>query len=348
MPIFLKIDGVMGDSTDAKHIGWFEVDGFDFGATRPVNTGGEGTGRVTFSPLSVDISSLSGLAPLLGDLTSNKLLKTVELVEVTQKDQTVYDLKLTNAVLDTFSNAPGPHGVETGLKFDFKTVSLTDHGVTSDGAGAAETTSATASRFTTGGGAAVTSETITPVPGGSTAHYFLKVAGVKGDSIDAKHMGWFEVDGFDFGATRPVSTGGQGSGKVAFSPLSVDISSLTGLAPLLGDLTSNKVFNTVELVEVTANDQTVYDLTLTKATLDTFSNSPGPNGVETDLTFGFQKVSLTDHGVSSEGGPGPAETVSATAQRFAASAAATSDTDTQVPGTSPLHYFLKVDGVTGS
>ena len=180
MPIFLKIDGVMGDSTDAKHIGWFEVDGFDFGATRPVNTGGEGTGRVAFSPLSVDISSLAGLAPLLGDLTGNKLLKTVELVEVAQKDQTVYDLKLTDAVLASYSNAPGPHGVETGLKFDFKTVSLTDHGVTSDGAGAAETTSATASRFTAG--AAVTSETVTPLLGDPTTNNVLKTV----DLVDVK------------------------------------------------------------------------------------------------------------------------------------------------------------------
>ena len=48
--------------------------------------------------------------------------------------------------------------------------------------------------------------------------------------------------------------------------------------------------------------------------------------------------------MTSEGGFGPAETASATVQHLARVSAATSDTE--VPATSPEHYYLKVAGAT--
>jgi hypothetical protein len=66
-------------------------------------------------------------------------------------------------------------------------------------------------------------------------HYFLKVDGVAGDSTEKAHSGWFVVDGFDFGVDAPATTRGQATGKAQFSPLTVDIHSLPGLATLLGD-----------------------------------------------------------------------------------------------------------------
>src|SRR5262249_37488922 len=73
---FLKIDGVTGDSTDAKHKGEFTVDGFSFGSTDVVNGSGSGAaaGRATFAPLTVDVSSLVGLAPLLADEVTGKVI----------------------------------------------------------------------------------------------------------------------------------------------------------------------------------------------------------------------------------------------------------------------------------
>src|SRR5580704_6551659 len=126
MPIYLKIAGLNGDSTNAEFKGWFEVDDFDFGAMRPTaaNGTGKGSGPVSFSPLTVDLHSLTGLAPLLADLTANKLLKTVELVDVNTTNegaaQVVYDIKLSNAALDKISFAPGAKETETGLSFDFQ------------------------------------------------------------------------------------------------------------------------------------------------------------------------------------------------------------------------------------
>ena len=304
-----------GDSTDKGHKGWFEIAGFDFGVTQSggAATGsGAGAGRVTFSPLTVDIDSLTGVAPLLADLTRNKALKSVELVGVTtqgdaETEQTVYDTKLTNASLTDVSNMPGAKGVETGLAFDFKSVALTDQGVTTEGTlGTPETTNVNAFHFAAP--PAAMPNTVPQVPDGSASRYFLKVAGATGDSTDKDHKGWFAVDGFDFGATRSGNAAGAGSGagagKVTFSPLSVDIDSLTGLAPLLDDQNKGVGLKSVELVGVTSTDQTVYDLKLTNAVLFMVQNMAsltGSGGVETGLSFGFKTATLTDPGTTNTG-----------------------------------------------
>ena len=63
------------------------------------------------------------------------------------------------------------------------------------------------------------------------AKYFLAISGVKGDSLDANHKGWFEISGFDFGLGNTSSigsaTGGAGAGKVTFSPLTLTLDSNT-------------------------------------------------------------------------------------------------------------------------
>jgi type VI secretion system secreted protein Hcp len=345
---FLKVDDLKGDVVDAKYKEWFQVDGFDFGATSQAGTSGKSAGLVTFTPLTVDINSLKGLAPLLTDLIDNKVIKSAELVEVNGANQAVYDIKLTNASLHKVSNMPGANGsVETGLSFDFQRVALTDHGQGSEGTlGPAETSVADARSFATS--AAATSDAVTQVPQASKVHYFLKVDDLKGDVVDAKYKEWFQVDGFDFGATSQAGTSGKSAGLVTFTPLTVDINSLAGLAPLLTDLTENKAIKSAELVEVNGANQAVYDIKLTNASLHKVSNMPGANGsVETGLSFDFQRVTLTDHGQGTEGTLGPAETSVADARSFATSAAATSDTVTQLPRSNKIRYFLKVEGLKG-
>jgi len=93
---------------------------------------GAAAGRATFSPLTVDISSLVGLAPLLADEVSGRSIKSVELIGVTNEgNQAVYDLKLSTAVALMVQTTAGLHGIDATVAFDFQKVSLTDHGVTS-------------------------------------------------------------------------------------------------------------------------------------------------------------------------------------------------------------------------
>jgi type VI secretion system secreted protein Hcp len=46
--------------------------------------------------------------------------------------------------------------------------------------------------------------------------YFLQIAGVEGESTDAKHKGWIDVDSWSWGETQPTppASGGGGAGKV--------------------------------------------------------------------------------------------------------------------------------------
>ena len=47
--MFLKIDGIIGESADAKHKGWIDVLSFGWGATNPalLSGGGTGTGKAS-------------------------------------------------------------------------------------------------------------------------------------------------------------------------------------------------------------------------------------------------------------------------------------------------------------
>jgi type VI secretion system secreted protein Hcp len=333
---FLKVDGAIGDSQDASHLGWFNVDGFDFSMTTPTNLSGIGIGRSQIAPLAVDINSVIGLATLLGDEVHNQHIKSVELVGVENggdAQQTVYDLKLTNVTLDSLHNEPSAHGgVEADLTFGFQKGSLTQ----------GETTRTFGS--SNGGTAALPQDTgMTQVSATSAVHYFLKVDGAIGDSTDASHSGWFTVDGFDFGLTTPTSAGTRGvSGRSHIAPLSVDLHSTTGLAALFNDEVTNHHVKSVELVGVQSvgdgGQQTVYDLKLSNAALDSFHNAPGAQGVEADLAFNFQKGTLTQ---------GETTTAFGASGGAGVASAATSSEATQVPASSPVHYFLKIPGVTG-
>lgn len=57
MPYFLKIDGIVGDSLDAKHKGEIEVESFSWGVTNSaspgVGSGGGGAGKAAFEDLNI-------------------------------------------------------------------------------------------------------------------------------------------------------------------------------------------------------------------------------------------------------------------------------------------------------
>jgi type VI secretion system secreted protein Hcp len=52
--------------------------------------------------------------------------------------------------------------------------------------------------------------------------YFLQIAGVEGESTDAKHKAWIDVDSWSWGETQPTPPpggGGGGAGKVQVQDL---------------------------------------------------------------------------------------------------------------------------------
>ena len=51
--------------------------------------------------------------------------------------------------------------------------------------------------------------------------YLLKLEGIKGESLDAKHRDEIEIESFSWGATQPegFASGGGGAGKVSFQDI---------------------------------------------------------------------------------------------------------------------------------
>jgi type VI protein secretion system component Hcp len=158
-----------------------------------------------------------------------------------------------------------------------------------------------------------TASAAVPVPASSPLHYFLKIGDLKGDSTVKGFEGWFSVDGYDIGVrnTASLSTGGAGAGKAEFSPLTVDIHSLAGLASLFGDVAAGRHLKSVELVGAqTIKDQSlkVYDVKLSDVLVSSFENDPSSNGVETALSFNFGKIIVTDQPTTGHGIVGTPQT----------------------------------------
>ncbi|EXU76448.1 MULTISPECIES: Hcp family type VI secretion system effector [Erwinia] len=80
--IFLRIEGITGESQDASHKGWSSVDSFSWGATQPGNMaygGGGGAGKVQYRDLSVQ-TKIDKATPAVMRYTSNgKHVSKVEL-----------------------------------------------------------------------------------------------------------------------------------------------------------------------------------------------------------------------------------------------------------------------------
>jgi type VI protein secretion system component Hcp len=173
------------------------------------------------------------------------------------------------------------------------------------------------------------------VPASSPLQYFLKIDGVNGDSTVQGFEGWFSIDGFDIGVqnTGSVTGAGGGAGKTEFSPLTVDIHSLTGLASLFEDAAKGTHIPTVELAGAqTIKDQSVkvYDVKLSNVLVSSFENDPGPNGVETSLSFNYSKLSLTDQPATKHTIVGNPETFAFDLNKSEIAAAVSSDVASQI------------------
>jgi type VI protein secretion system component Hcp len=235
-----------------------------------------------------------------------------------------------NGDSSSFENDPSSNGVETSLSFNYNKISVTDQPTTAHGllgtpqtftfdvnelkTAAAVSSDIVSSDIVSSAGLSAASAAV-PVPASSPLHYFLKIDGVSGDSTVKGFEGWFSVDGYDIGVQNTGSLssgGGGGAGKAEFSPLTVDIHSLAGLATLFGDVASGRHLTSVELVgarTIEGESLKVYDVKLSEVLVSSFENDPSSNGVETSLSFNYNKISVTDQPTTAHGLLGTPQTV---------------------------------------
>src|SRR5882724_1343431 len=357
---FLLIDGVDGGSADKDHVGWFEIDSFNFDVANTGSGGtggGGGSGKALFLPLTVGLALPSSLIDLLSQTATGRHLDGVRIEGVTSGDhpQAFYDLTLTNVSLSKTHEQNGGGDILTFDNYD--NIFLETHGQQPDGSLApAETFGWNVKTNTAEDG---TAPALTPGHDGSSGpitggKYFLLIDGVDGGSRDQDHVGWFEIDNFNFDATNLGSGGtgsGGGAGKVSFSPLTVGLALPSSLTELLADTASGRDLKGVKIEGVTSGDhpQAFYDLTLTNVSI---TRNYEQNGGGDALTFdNYDKIFLEAHGQQSDGSLAPAETfgwdVKASKAEVGAVPALTPGHDASSGPLTGGKYFLLVDGVDG-
>lgn len=80
--MFLKVEGVTGESKDSNHTGWTDITSFSSGASQPGNMsvgGGGGAGKVNFNDLHVNALIDKSTTAILKHCASGKHLTKVEL-----------------------------------------------------------------------------------------------------------------------------------------------------------------------------------------------------------------------------------------------------------------------------
>jgi type VI secretion system secreted protein Hcp len=79
--IFLRIEGITGESQDANHQGWINVDSFTWGAMQPGNMGvggGGGAGKVQYRDLTVQASIDKATPAIMRYLSNGKHVSKLE------------------------------------------------------------------------------------------------------------------------------------------------------------------------------------------------------------------------------------------------------------------------------
>lgn len=80
--MFLRVEGVTGESQDANHKTWTDINSFSWGASQPNNMsvgGGGGTGKVSFQDLHVNALIDKSTPAILKQCATGKHIPMVEL-----------------------------------------------------------------------------------------------------------------------------------------------------------------------------------------------------------------------------------------------------------------------------
>src|SRR5262245_39414648 len=338
---FMLIDGLNGGSTDPSHQGWFEITGFDLDLE---NLGGAGTGKPNFSLLNVTLPQEAGLADVMALVATGTLVKGVRIEGFTDgtTPAKVYELSLGNVLATKVVD-----GEDGGynLSLDYGTIAL----VTTNEAGA-QTREFTYDIVNNVTNVSPDPSSLALNPAGSggavtPAKYFLALDGVKGDSIDTNHKGWFEISGFDFdlGNTSSIGSapGGAGAGKVTFSPLTLSLDSNTGLAPLLALAATGATLNGATLAGVNAAGQQVYHLDLANVSVTNVEHHADSNtGANPTLTLRYGQIELETFTPDGTGGLVPDG-------HFGGAVPSADPGGSVAASPEPVTYFMLIDGING-
>jgi type VI secretion system secreted protein Hcp len=129
---------------------------------------------------------------------------------------------------------------------------------------------------------------------------YLNVEGVTGESADANHKGWIDLQSYSWGATQTgtmAGGGGGGAGKVSFNDLHVVASMDQATPAMLKFCSSGKHVATVKLSLCKAGgSQVEYSTIVLKDVIVTSAQFTGSGGSEqVGVAYSFQSSKVEYH-----------------------------------------------------
>jgi type VI protein secretion system component Hcp/Ca2+-binding RTX toxin-like protein len=344
---FMLIDGLNGGSTDPLHQGWFEISSLDFDLETPWIRDGEHPphmGKPNFSSLNVTLPNEAALAGAMDLAATGTLVKGVRIEGFTGGATPAKVYELTLADVAATEVADGEAGGYS-LSLEYGKIGL----VTKTQAGTQATQFSFDIETNTEGTFNPSSLALSPGSSGgghvTPTKYFLALDGVKGDSLDANHKGWFEISGFDLDLANPANIGsaggGAGAGKVTLSPLTLSLDSNTALAPLLAMAATGATLNGATLVGVNDAGQQVYQLDLANVSVTNVEHHADPStDAAPTLTLRYGQIELETFTPDGTGGVVPEG-------HFGVALPSADPGGSVAASPEPATYFMLIDRVNG-
>ena len=123
--MFLKVEGVTGESKDSNHTGWTDITSFSWGASQPGNMsvgGGGGAGKVNFNDLHVNALIDKSTTAVLKHCASGKHLTKVELSVCKAGGQQVEYTRITleDVLVTSVQYTGADNGDTVGVTYAFQ------------------------------------------------------------------------------------------------------------------------------------------------------------------------------------------------------------------------------------
>jgi type VI secretion system Hcp family effector len=138
---------------------------------------------------------------------------------------------------------------------------------------------------------------------------YLKVTSVDGESVDANHTSWIDLESFHWGASQPAAIrgGGVGAGKASFHDLTCVAKVDKAYPNLLDRCASGEHIATVEVHgDKAGGKQMTYLKIELNEVLVTAVDVNGANGADVMVSYSFQgsKLKTTYTPQTAQGGKG--------------------------------------------
>lgn len=126
--MFLKLDGIKGESTDSKHKGDIQIESFQWGVGRGISaaTGGAGAGKTTIESFQITKVLDKSSPLLLSAATAGKHFKEADLLfahKASGKQMDFLEIKMENVLISSVQDGSSAKGKpQESISFNFQKV----------------------------------------------------------------------------------------------------------------------------------------------------------------------------------------------------------------------------------